>query len=96
MEFVLSKSSDPRNVHVWKLGFKHWELAGNVAELTSFIYKPPPVPQMSRSERWASQGIWRSVIAISIQSGVLLNDTSTAEPWPVVAGRISEQFWPLV
>jgi uncharacterized membrane protein YccC len=46
---------------------------------------------MSRSARWASQGIWRSVIAISIavavQSGVLLND-STAEPWPVVAGRI--------
>jgi hypothetical protein len=45
MQIVLSKVSDPRNLQVWRAGFKDWERAGNVQELAEFIYKPPPLPE---------------------------------------------------
>jgi len=45
MQIVLSKVSDPRNLQVWRVGFKDWERAGNVQELAEFIHKPPPLPE---------------------------------------------------
>jgi GYF domain 2 len=55
MQIVLSKISDPRNLRVWRVGFKDWERAGNVQELAELIYKPPPLPQITRLRRkpWA-------------------------------------------
>jgi GYF domain 2 len=44
MQVILSKISDPRNLQVWKVGFKGWERAGNVPELAEFIHEPPPLP----------------------------------------------------
>jgi GYF domain 2 len=73
MQVILSKISDPRNLQVWKVGFKGWERAGNVPELAEFIHEPPPLPhappplpQMPRHKRWASQGVWRSAAAIGV------------------------------
>jgi GYF domain 2 len=61
MQIVLSKVSDPRNLQVWRAGFKEWERAGNVQELAEFIHepppllKPPPLPKTTRLRRkpWA-------------------------------------------
>ena len=80
MQVILSKISDPRNLQVWKVGFKEWERAGNVPELAEFIreppplpheppplpHEPPPLPQMPRYKRWGSQGVWRSAAAIGV------------------------------
>lgn len=41
---VFSKASDPRNILVWKVGFKEWKRAEDVPELAGLIYKPPPLP----------------------------------------------------
>ena len=70
MQIILSKISDPRNLQVWKVGFKGWERAGDVPELAEFIHEPPPLPQEPprlppRTHR-TSQGIWRSAAAISV------------------------------
>jgi Protein of unknown function (DUF2569)/GYF domain 2 len=51
IQVVLSQISDPRNLLVWKVGFKDWERAGNVPELAEFIDKPPPLPQTSQPRR---------------------------------------------
>ena len=51
IQVVFSKISDPRNLLVWKAGFKDWERAGNVPELAGLIYKPPPLPQTSQQPR---------------------------------------------
>jgi hypothetical protein len=73
MQVILSKISDPRNLQVWKVGFKGWERAGNVPELAELIHEPPPLPheppplpQMPRHKRWASQGVWHSAAAIGV------------------------------
>ena len=41
MQVVLFQFSAPRNLMVWKVGFKDWERAGNVPELAQFINRPP-------------------------------------------------------
>jgi hypothetical protein len=51
IQVVLSQISDPRNLLVWKVGFKGWERAGNVPELAAFIDKPPPLPQTSQPRK---------------------------------------------
>jgi hypothetical protein len=51
MQIALSKISDPRNLMVWKIGFKDWKQAGNVPELAAFIDKPPPLPQTSQPRK---------------------------------------------
>lgn len=70
MQVILSKISDPRNLQVWKVGFKGWERAGNVPELAEFIKEPPPLPHepppLPQTTHRTSQGIWRSVAAISV------------------------------
>ena len=70
MQVILSKISDPRNLQVWKVGFKDWERAGNVPELAEFIHEPPPLPHepppMPQTTHRTSQGIWRSAAAISV------------------------------
>jgi hypothetical protein len=77
MQVILSKISDPRNLQVWKVGFKGWERAGNVPELAEFIHEPPPLPHeppplphepppLPQTTHRTSQGIWRSVAAISV------------------------------
>jgi hypothetical protein len=40
MQVILSKISDPRNLQVWRVGFKGWERAGDVPELAEFIHAP--------------------------------------------------------
>jgi hypothetical protein len=46
---------DPRQLRVWRVGFKELERAGNVQELAELIHKPPPLPKMNRLRRkpWA-------------------------------------------
>jgi GYF domain 2 len=44
MQEVLSKASNPRNILVWKVGFKEWKRAEDVPELARLIYEPPPLP----------------------------------------------------
>jgi len=44
MKEVFSKASNPRNILVWKVGFKEWKRAEDVPELAGLIYKPPPLP----------------------------------------------------
>jgi GYF domain 2 len=44
MQEVFSKASNPRNILVWKVGFKEWKRAEDVPELAGLIYKPPPLP----------------------------------------------------
>jgi hypothetical protein len=51
IQVVLSQISDPRNLLVWKAGFKGWEQAVNVPELAEFIDKPPPLPQTSQPRK---------------------------------------------
>jgi hypothetical protein len=56
MQVVLSKVSAPRNLQVWRAGFKDWERAGDVQELAEFINKPPPLPKKTtrlRHKPWA-------------------------------------------
>ena len=60
MQVVLSQISDPRNLLVWKAGFKDWERAGNVPELAAFIDKPPPLPQTSQPRKKSS--LWRAAL----------------------------------
>ena len=74
MEAVLCTVPDPRNLRVWKVGFKDWERAGNVQELAEFIYKPPPLPQEPKLHRkpLTSQEVWRSAAAIGISVAVTL------------------------
>jgi hypothetical protein len=45
IQAVLSKSSDPRNLLVWKAEFKSWMRAEDVPQLAELIFTPPPVPQ---------------------------------------------------
>jgi hypothetical protein len=60
LQVVLSQVSDPRNLLVWKTGFKGWEQAGNVPELAQFINKPPPLPQTSQPrKKWS---LWRAAL----------------------------------
>jgi hypothetical protein len=77
MQVILSKIFDPRNLLVWKVGFKGWERAGNVPELAGFIKEPPPLPHeppplshepppLPQTTHRTSQGIWRSVAAIGV------------------------------
>jgi GYF domain 2 len=77
MQVILSKISDPRNLQVWKVGFKGWERAGNVPELAEFIqepqpllHEPPPLPHepppLPKTTHRTSQGIWRSASAIGV------------------------------
>jgi GYF domain 2 len=74
MQSVLSEISDPRNLRVWKPGFKDWERAGNVPELAELIHKPPPLPQAPKSGRkqLASQEVWRSAAAIGVSVVVMV------------------------
>jgi hypothetical protein len=44
MQEVFSKASNPRDILVWKVGFKEWKRAEDVPELAGIIYKPPPLP----------------------------------------------------
>jgi hypothetical protein len=60
IQVVLSQISDPRNLLVWKAGFKDWERALNVPELTQFINKPPPLPQTSQPRKKSS--LWRAAL----------------------------------
>ena len=60
IQVVLSQISDPRNVLVWKIGFKDWERAENVPEITPFIDKPPPLPQTSKPRKKSS--LWRAAL----------------------------------
>jgi hypothetical protein len=71
MQSVLSKMSDPRNLWVWKVGFKSWARAGDVQELAEFIDQPPPLPQMARRKAWNSQEVWRSAAAIGVSLAVV-------------------------
>jgi GYF domain 2 len=48
MQEVFSKVSDPRNLLVWKVGFKDWMHAEDVPELAELIDKPPPLPELRR------------------------------------------------
>jgi GYF domain 2 len=57
MQVILAKISDPRNLQVWKVGFKEWERAGNVPELAELIHEPPPLPPLSQTTHRTSQGI---------------------------------------
>jgi hypothetical protein len=70
MQVILSKTSDPRNLQVWKVGFKGWERAGDVPELAELIHEPPPLPHepppLPQTTHRTSQGIWRSVAAIGV------------------------------
>ena len=77
MQVILSKISDPRNLQVWKVGFKGWERAENVPELAEFIHEPPPLPHeppplpdepppLPQTTHRTSQGLWRSAAAISV------------------------------
>lgn len=96
MQVILSKISDPRNLQVWKVGFKGWERAGNVPGLAGFIHEPPPLPRepppLPQITHRRSQGIWRSVVAVSIavaaQWAFLIDATLLAQPLPFVIGRL--------
>jgi len=44
MQDVFSKASNPRNILVWKVGFKEWKRAEDVPELAGLIDRPPPLP----------------------------------------------------
>jgi hypothetical protein len=100
MQVILSKISDPRNLQVWKVGFKGWERAGNVPELAELIHEPPPLPPplpheptpLPQITHRTSQGIWRSVVAISIAVAVqwafLIDATLLAQPLPSVIGTM--------
>jgi GYF domain 2 len=50
MQEVFSKVSDPRNLLVWKVGFKDWMHAEDVPELAELIGKPPPLPKLRRDQ----------------------------------------------
>ena len=65
---VFSEVSDPRNLLVWKAGFKDWKRAEDVQELAALIYRPPPLPKMKGIARGLkmSQGAWRSAAAIGV------------------------------
>jgi len=102
MQVILSKISDPRNLQVWKVGFKGWERAGNVPELAEFIHEPPPFiheppplphepPPLPQITHRTSQGIWRSIVAISIAVAAqwaFLIDALLAKPLPFVIGAV--------
>ena len=60
LQVVLSRISEPRNLLVWKAGFKEWERAGNVPQLAQFIDKPPPLPQTSQPRKKFS--LWRAAL----------------------------------
>ena len=60
LQVVFSRISDPRNLLVWKAGFKDWERAGNVPELAQFIDKPPPLPQTSQPRK--KFRLWRAAL----------------------------------
>jgi hypothetical protein len=100
MQVILSKISDPRNLRVWKVGFKGWGRAGNVPELAELIHEPPPLPPplphepppLPQITHRTSQGIWRSVVAISIAVAVqwafLIDATLLAEPRSFAIGAV--------
>jgi len=50
MQEVFSKVSDPRNLLVWKVGFKDWKRAEDVQELAELICNPPPLPKLRRDQ----------------------------------------------
>ena len=83
LQVVFSRISDPRNLLVWKVGFKGWEPAGNVPELAQFIDKPPPLPQTSQPRKKSS--LWKAALygAIIIVLAILAG---------LVAGIIKELF----
>ena len=60
IQVVLSQISDPRNLLVWKAGFKGWQQAGNVPEVAEFLDKPPPLPQTSQPRKKSS--LWRAAL----------------------------------
>jgi hypothetical protein len=83
LQVVFSRISEPRNLLVWRAGFKGWERAGNVPELAQFIDKPPPLPQTSQPrKKWR---LWRAALygAIIIVLAILAG---------FVAGIIKELF----
>jgi hypothetical protein len=90
MQVVLSQTSDPRNLMVWKAGFKRWERAWNVPELAEFIVakfieKPPPLPQTSRPRKKYS--LWTAaLLGASFMLVVRLVQTA--------AGEHSDPFFP--
>src|SRR5262245_47858980 len=60
LQVVFSRISNPRDLLVWKVGFKSWEQAGNVPELAEFIDRPPPLPQTSQPKKKSS--LWRAAL----------------------------------
>jgi hypothetical protein len=44
MQEMFSNASNPRNILVWKVGFKEWKRAEDVPELAGLIHEPPPLP----------------------------------------------------
>ena len=72
MQIVLSKIAEPRNLLVWRGGFKDWARAGDVPELAELISKPPPLPlSTARHKRWASEGVWRSAGAVGVSLAIV-------------------------
>jgi hypothetical protein len=50
MREIVSSVSDPRNLLVWKAGFKEWKHVEDVPELAELICKPPPLPKLRRDQ----------------------------------------------
>ena len=91
MQVVLSQFSAPRNLMVWKVGFKDWERAGNVPELAQFINRPPPLPQTPQPRRKYS--LWRAaLLGALLMLVVRLVQTVDGKPYfpPLNAPGIAE------
>jgi hypothetical protein len=54
MQEAFSNVSNPRNILVWKVGFKEWKRAEDVPELAGIIHKPPPLPDQFISPETAT------------------------------------------
>jgi hypothetical protein len=86
MQEVFSKASDPRNLLVWKIGFKGWQRAEDMPELAELIYKPPPLPKtpdqfispettapVAKPREWKWH-LLQGTLQVLIMSGVAVSD----------------------
>ena len=76
MQTVFSKTSDPRNLLVWKPGLKEWKRAEDVQELAGLISNPLIVHSPWRSAAAIAISVAAMGIANGIVAGVAMPDIS--------------------
>jgi hypothetical protein len=93
---ILARTSNPKDMLVWRAGFEKWQRAATVPELAAFIIKPPPPPPQPASSLPPILAHDRLIASAGI---VQSSDTSRSKTWiavvviaTVVAGAAGVRF----